>query len=92
MALRAPVNWYFYVVRCFDTSLYAGIATDVARRVKQHNHGRGAKCLRSHKKLPVKLVYYERHPDKSSALKCEYAFKQLSRKEKLRVVRIGHRA
>lgn len=85
-------NWYFYVVKCFDGALYAGIAIDVDSRVKQHNRGRGAKCLRSHRKMPVRLVYCERHPDKSSALKREAAFKRLTRTEKLKIIRIGSRS
>ena len=29
-------DWYFYLVRCRDGSLYTGISTDVARRLAQH--------------------------------------------------------
>jgi predicted GIY-YIG superfamily endonuclease len=29
--------WSVYIVRCADGTLYTGIATDVARRVEEHN-------------------------------------------------------
>jgi len=92
---RGSINlhsWYFYVVKCFDGTLYAGISNNVAKRILDHNRGRGAKCLRSHRKRPVRVVYCERHPDKSSALKREAAFKKLPRSEKLKIIGIGSRA
>jgi putative endonuclease len=80
------MTWYFYVVRCRDLSLYAGITTDITRRVRQHNAGKGAKCLRPAYKRPVVLVYYEKCSNKSCALKREDAFKRLPRNEKGRIV------
>ncbi|MBQ8918081.1 MAG: GIY-YIG nuclease family protein, partial [Oscillospiraceae bacterium] len=61
--------YYVYMLRCGDGSLYTGIATDVDRRVKEHNSGRGAKYTRS--RLPVEAVYREELPDKGAALRRE---------------------
>ena len=45
-----------YLVRCRDGSLYTGIATDVERRLKEHEASpRGAKYLRG--KGPLTLIY-----------------------------------
>lgn len=44
-----------YILRCVDGSLYCGIATDLARRVKQHNEGKGARYTAAHR--PVALEY-----------------------------------
>ena len=33
---------YMYVVECADGSLYTGYTTDVERRLKTHNAGKGA--------------------------------------------------
>ena len=74
-------EWFVYMVRCADGSLYTGIAKDVARRCKQHNDGTAARYTRS--RLPVELVYYEAHPSQSSALKREAAVKAMDRREKL---------
>ena len=54
------------------------------KRLRQRQSGAGAKYTRSH--LPVTLVYQECLPDKSAALRREYAIKQLPRAKKLLLV------
>lgn len=73
-----------YILECADGTLYTGIARDAERRLAVHNRGRGAKYTRS--RLPVRLCYREEQPDKSAALRREYAIKQLTREEKLRLI------
>lgn len=76
---------YLYILHCSDNTLYTGVAVDVAKRVKAHNHSpRGAKYTRSRR--PVKLVYTKSFRTRSRALKEEYRVKQLSRKEKLALI------
>lgn len=72
--------WYLYVIACRGGSLYTGISTDVARRYQRHASGRGARYTRSHP--PEKLLLAIEFPNRSAALKAEYAFKQLSAAEK----------
>jgi putative endonuclease len=72
------------VIECADGSLYTGIARDPHARYAQHACGLGAKYTRSHP--PVRLLKVELHPDRSSALKAEYAFKQLPAAEKRRAL------
>jgi len=73
--------WFFYVVRCSDNSLYAGITTCVERRIKDHNTtARGAKYTRSRR--PVSLAMTKIFGNKSEALKYEIGFKRLSKKDK----------
>lgn len=76
--------WWVYILVCGDGSLYTGIATDVERRVSEHNAGTGAKYTRS--RLPVSAAYREECADKSTALKREAAIKKLSREEKLALI------
>ena len=71
---------YFYVLSCKDGSLYAGYTNNLERRIKLHNEGKGAKYTRG--RGPVKLIFIKVYATKSEALKAEYAFKQLKRKEK----------
>ncbi len=73
--------WYIYILKCKDASLYTGITTDIERRVKEHNAGKGSKIVRA--KLPAKLVYSEKAKDRSQASKREYEIKQMSREDKL---------
>jgi putative endonuclease len=78
---------YLYVLECSDASFYAGYTTDIERRVKQHNDGKGAKYTRA--RAPVKCVYFEEYSTKSEAMRAEYAFKQLTRANKERYMREG---
>ena len=68
------------MVECADGTYYTGWTTDLEERVKVHNAGKGAKYTRTRR--PVKLVYMEELPDKSSALKREWAIKKLTRRQK----------
>ena len=78
-------NWFVYMVRCADGSLYTGITKDVIRRCQQHNAGTASRYTRSRR--PVRLVYQEAHPSQSSALKREAAIKAMTRQSKLAMIR-----
>ena len=78
---------YTYILECKDQTLYTGYTTDLERRLKVHNDGKGAKYTKIRR--PVKLVYHEEFDNKSGALKREYALKQLSRKQKLLLIKEG---
>ena len=75
---------YVYIAECSDGSWYTGWTRDPERRIRAHNSGRGARYTRS--RLPVKLIYTERCADKGAALRREYEIKQMTRKEKERLV------
>lgn len=77
-------QWYVYILRCSDGTLYTGVSDDVARRAQVHNSGKGAKYTRS--RTPVEVVYTEMCESYSAALKREYAIKQLSRTEKWKLI------
>jgi putative endonuclease len=48
--------------------------------VEVHNKGQGAKYTKMRR--PVKLVYIEEQPDRSTALKRERAIKKMTREKK----------
>lgn len=77
-------QWYVYILRCGDGTLYTGITDDVARRLEKHIAGEGAKYTRG--RGPLELCYQEVADSHSQALRREYAIKQLSRKEKLELI------
>lgn len=79
-------QYVVYILSCADGTLYTGIATDVARRVAQHNGGGavGAKYTRARR--PVVLKYTEECTSRSAALVREHAIKKLSREEKCRLI------
>jgi len=80
------MSYSVYILQCADDTLYTGIATDLNRRLTEHNSSeKGAKYTRSRR--PVRLVYSETFPDRSSASRREYEIKKLSRAKKLQLIR-----
>ena len=77
-------GYFCYMVRCADDTLYTGITTDLPRRVKQHNSGKGAAYTRQHG--PVTLVYAEPQPDRGTATKRELQLKRYPRSKKLQLI------
>ena len=78
--------WHVYILECSDQTFYIGITTDLERRVEEHNTSpKAAKYTRGRR--PVRLVYSCPTEDKSSALQEEYRLKQLSRQEKIELIR-----
>lgn len=73
-------SWTVYILRCRDGSLYTGITTEVARRLSEHNAGKGGAYTRSHR--PVVLAHTEKRRTRSAALKREAAIKKLTKLEK----------
>ena len=73
------------MLRCRDGSLYTGITNDLEKRLRRHRAGRASAYTRA--RLPVRLVYEERQPDRRAALRREAALRRLSRAAKLALVR-----
>ncbi len=78
--IKESTGWHVYVLRCRDESLYCGIASDVRRRLEQHEGGTGARYTRG--RGPLRLLIQWGFPTRSAALKAELAFKRLSRVKK----------
>lgn len=78
---------YVYILECSDNTLYTGWTVDLEKRIKTHLNGKASKYTRA--RLPVKLVYFEKYDDKISAQKREYQIKQLTRKEKLQLIKLN---
>lgn len=74
------MDWYVYMVRCSDNSLYTGMTNNIIARVKAHNSEKyGAKYTK--KRQPVHLVYVSSSfPTKSAVMKEEYRIKRKVRK------------
>jgi putative endonuclease len=83
---RTQMSHWIYILKCIDKTLYTGYAVDVDKRCAKHNSGKGgAKYTRC--RLPVEVVYREEYDTKSDALKREYQIKQMSRLEKLKLIK-----
>lgn len=79
------MNWFVYIVRSDDGSLYTGVTTDVERRFSEHASGsRGARYFNG--RAPVEVVYTESGHTRSSACSREAQIKKLSRQQKMALV------
>ena len=74
-------QWFVYLLRCADDTLYCGITTDVDRRLAQHNAGSASKYTRT--RTPVRMEIFRPVESKSQALKTEYRIKNLPREKKV---------
>lgn len=72
---------------CGDKSLYTGITTDLVRRLSEHKDGVGSSYTRA--RGAKRIVYSERHSDRSAASRREAAIKKLSRKNKLALIQLA---
>jgi putative endonuclease len=78
--------YYLYILKCSDQTLYTGITVDLIRRVREHNSSQlGSRYTAARR--PVKLVYAKKFRNRSTAAKAEYRIKQLSKKEKLKLMK-----
>ena len=79
------MSWFVYILRCGDGTLYTGVTDDVQRRLAAHRAGKGAKYTRG--RGPLELVYTQKQPDKSAALRREVQIKKLTRPQKEQLIR-----
>ena len=74
--------WFVYVLKCEDGTFYTGATNNLEKRFLEHKKGMGGRYTRSHK--VVKIVYSEKFPSKSAALKKEFEIKSWSRANKIK--------
>ncbi|MCI8639542.1 MAG: GIY-YIG nuclease family protein [Coprococcus sp.] len=75
---------YTYILQCSDGTFYTGWTTDITRRLKTHNAGRGAKYTKTRR--PVELVYLEEYETRADAMKREIQIKKMNRKRKMALI------
>ncbi|MEK7505518.1 MAG: GIY-YIG nuclease family protein [Patescibacteria group bacterium] len=78
------MSYFVYILECADKSLYTGITTDIKRRFTEHKNGEGGRYTRS--RGVEKIIYTEKHPDRSSASKREAEIKSWRREKKLSLI------
>tara|TARA_Y100001970_G_C13979238_1_gene722251 strand:- start:428 stop:673 length:246 start_codon:yes stop_codon:yes gene_type:complete len=74
------MNWFVYMVKCNDSSIYTGITNNLKKRLDTHAKGNGSKYVRA--RLPFKLIYTEECQSRSEAIKREIEIKKLDKKNK----------
>lgn len=76
--------WIVYILQCVDKSFYTGITNNLKKRLIEHKIGKGGRYTRSHK--VIKLVYQEKLPTHSEALKREFEIKNWSKEKKISLI------
>jgi len=83
-AIPSHKGHFVYILGCRDGTLYTGYTTELPRRLRAHNEGKGAKYTRG--RGPLELLYWEEGADRSWGLKREEEIKKLSRMEKDKLI------
>jgi putative endonuclease len=79
--------YFVYLLLCRDKSIYTGITTDVARRLSEHKKGTASHY--THAKGAVKILYTEKHKNRSVASKREAEIKKWPREKKIHLIKTG---
>lgn len=78
--------YYTYMIRCADNSIYTGMTNDLEKRINEHisKSKNGAKYTKSHDAIKLEIAWKSK--EKSLACKLEYQIKQLSKKQKEKLI------
>lgn len=83
--MSASEDWFLYLVRTAQDTLYTGITTDPQRRLEEHaDSKRGARALRG--KGPLELAFVHGPIARRHAARLEAAIKALDKRAKEDVV------
>ena len=82
-------GWLEYLLRCADGTLYTGVATDLPRRLRQHNRELAGGARYTRGRRPVTLLWSECHDDRASAQQREASIKSMTRRQKLALASAG---
>ena len=75
-------TWHVYLLGCADGTLYAGVTTDLMRRIRQHNGELSGGAKYTACRRPVTLCWSEPAASRSEAQQREAAIKSLNRAQK----------
>lgn len=85
MAESSNRQYYTYLLRCKDGSIYTGITTDLARRAAEHFSDRThSRYTHTHRAIKMEAAFCS--DSRSDAARLEYRIKRLPRSEKERII------
>lgn len=82
--VKPTPKYYVYILESQNGKYYVGYTSDLERRMKKHQSGKGSKFVRGFGFS--KLLYHEEYPTKSEALKREAELKIWPRAKKTELV------
>lgn len=77
--------YFLYLLQCADSSVYTGVTTDVSRRFLEHKKGTASHYTSA--KKAVRILYSEKHLNRSEAQKREAEIKKWPRARKLALIK-----
>jgi len=80
----ASSGWWVYLLECADGTFYCGVATDLTRRLAEHNGELPGGARYTRPRRPVRLVASHPCPDRATASRLEWRVKQLKRSKKVK--------
>lgn len=82
-------NYYVYMLRCIDGSVYTGITTDLKRRMQEHftRSDKCAKYTRHHGAKSLECAW--KTEDRVLASKLEFYIKKLSKAQKEELIKLN---
>ncbi|OGE81312.1 MAG: hypothetical protein A2826_02010 [Candidatus Doudnabacteria bacterium RIFCSPHIGHO2_01_FULL_43_23] len=78
-------KFYFYILRCKDSTLYCGSTNNTKNRIKRHNAGHGSIYVRAHG--GGEMVYFESYPTLAEAMRREVEVKKWTRQKKENLIK-----
>ncbi len=83
-------EYYTYMLRCKDNSIYTGITNNLSKRMEAHffQNKKAAKYTKSHGALKVEIVWKSK--SKSLASSLEFHLKKLKKLEKEEIIKGEH--
>ncbi|NQZ31658.1 MAG: GIY-YIG nuclease family protein [Oceanospirillaceae bacterium] len=79
-------QWFVYLLRCADGTLYAGVTTDCSRRVSEHNGIKKGGARYTQARRPVTMLWSQPCDNRADACRREAAIKKLTRTKKLQLI------
>ena len=87
MSNHINIMYSVYIIQCDDNSLYAGVTSDIGRRLKEHKSAYGSWHTKLHK--PIRVLYTEEYKTRLEALRREKQIKGWRREKKLNLIKFG---
>ncbi len=81
---QSSASHFVYILLSAHSKYYIGYTTNLERRLKQHQTGKGAKFTRSFGAMQI--LYHEEFSTRSEALKREATLKKLTRAQKEKLI------
>lgn len=79
------MEYFIYMLRCKNDSLYTGIAIDYEKRFEEHINGKGAKYTRAYKVKSIERIFIAKNRSEASII--ESYIKKKSKKEKENILK-----